>query len=32
MESVKLGQNNGAPAEVNYNDIPPADNVDDLPF
>ena len=32
MESVKLGQNNGAPAEVNYNDIPPSDNVDDLPF
>ena len=32
MESVKLGQNNGTPAEVNYNDIPPSDNVDDLPF
>ena len=32
MESVKLGQNNAAGAEVNYNDIPPSDNVDDLPF
>jgi len=32
MESVKLGQNNAASAEVNYNDIPPSDNVDDLPF
>lgn len=31
MESVKIGQEN-APAEVNYNDIPPSDNVDDLPF
>lgn len=31
MESVKLSQNN-APNDVNYNDIPPADNVDDLPF
>ena len=31
MESVKLGQENG-PAEVNYNDIPPSDTVDDLPF
>lgn len=31
MESVKLGQEN-APREVNYNDIPPSDNVDDLPF
>ena len=32
MEAVKLGQNNGASAEVNYNDIPPSDNEDDLPF
>lgn len=31
MESVKLGQENGV-AEVNYNDIPPSDTVDDLPF
>lgn len=31
MESVKLAQNS-ASAEVNYNDIPPSDNVDDLPF
>ncbi len=34
MESLKLGQNN-APAqsqEANYNDIPPAENADDLPF
>lgn len=31
MENVKLGQNN-ASQEVNYNDIPPSDNVDDLPF
>lgn len=31
MESVKLGQHN-APAEVNYNDSPASDNVDDLPF
>ena len=31
MESVKLGQEN-ATAEVNYNDIPPSDTVDDLPF
>ncbi|WP_207495945.1 DUF3127 domain-containing protein [Aridibaculum aurantiacum] len=30
MESIKLGQDNGH--EVNYNDIPPADVVDDLPF
>ena len=31
MESIKLSQNN-ANVEVNYNDIPPSDNVDDLPF
>lgn len=31
MESVKLGQESGV-AEVNYNDIPPSDTVDDLPF
>ena len=31
MESVKLGQENTV-AEVNYNDIPPSDTVDDLPF
>ncbi|MEJ7829600.1 MAG: DUF3127 domain-containing protein, partial [Segetibacter sp.] len=30
MESLKLAQNNGN--EVNYNDIPPANVVDDLPF
>ena len=30
MESVKISQDNGA--EVNYNDIPPSDVVDDLPF
>jgi hypothetical protein len=32
MESVKLGQNNAHSNDVNYNDIPPTDNVDDLPF
>jgi hypothetical protein len=32
MESVKLGQSNENSGEVNYNDIPPSDNVDDLPF
>ncbi|HSU51243.1 MAG TPA: DUF3127 domain-containing protein [Segetibacter sp.] len=32
MESVKLGQNNMTDGEVNYNDIPPSDIVDDLPF
>lgn len=32
MESVKLGQNNSVEFEVNYNDIPPSDSVDDLPF
>ncbi len=31
MESVKLAQDN-ASAEVNYNDIPPSETVDDLPF
>jgi hypothetical protein len=30
MESVKISQNNNS--EVNYNDIPPSDVVDDLPF
>lgn len=30
MESIKLAQDNGK--EPNYNDIPPADTVDDLPF
>lgn len=32
MESLKLSQNNTNSAEVNYNDTPPSDNVDDLPF
>ena len=32
MESLKLSQNNASSGEVNYNDIPPSDNVDDLPF
>ena len=32
MESLKLSQNNAATADVNYNDIPPSDNVDDLTF
>ncbi|MCW3080378.1 DUF3127 domain-containing protein [Segetibacter sp.] len=32
MESLKLSQNNASNGEVNYNDIPPSDNVDDLPF
>lgn len=34
MESLKLSQNNEnvQSQEVNYNDIPPGDNVDDLPF
>lgn len=32
MESLKLSQTNGTMAEVNYNDIPPSDNMDDLPF
>lgn len=30
MESIKLAQDNGQ--QPNYNDIPPADTVDDLPF
>ncbi len=30
MESIKISQNNNS--EVNYNDIPPSDVVDDLPF
>lgn len=32
MESLKLSQNNANSADVNYNDTPPSDNVDDLPF
>ena len=32
MECVKLGQNNMTDGVVNYNDIPPSDIVDDLPF
>ncbi|HEX8356172.1 MAG TPA: DUF3127 domain-containing protein [Segetibacter sp.] len=34
MESLKLSQNSAATQgqEVNYNDIPPSDNIDDLPF
>lgn len=32
MESLKLSHNNAGNGEVNYNDIPPSDNVDDLPF
>lgn len=32
MESVKLSQDNAGSAEVNYNDIPPSDSIDDLPF
>src|SRR3954471_23647399 len=32
MESVKLSHDNASSAEVNYNDIPPSDSVDDLPF
>ncbi len=31
MENVKLGHNNTVDP-VNYSDIPPAENVDDLPF
>jgi hypothetical protein len=30
MESVKLSQNDAS--DINYNDIPPTDIVDDLPF
>jgi hypothetical protein len=32
MESVKLSQSNANNSDINYNDIPPSDNVDDLPF
>ena len=32
MESVKLSQTSGVPDDINYIDIPPSDNVDDLPF
>ena len=32
MESLKLSQNSAAGADVNYNDIPPSNNIDDLPF
>jgi len=34
MESLKLSQNNnvGQGQDINYNDIPSASNVDDLPF
>lgn len=32
MESLKLSQSNPHNNQVNYNDIPPSDNVDDLPF
>lgn len=32
MESVKLGQQSATADQVNYNDIPPTDNNDDLPF
>ena len=32
MESVKLGQQSAPADQVNYNDIPPSDNNDDLPF
>lgn len=32
MESVKLGQQSAPADQVNYNDIPPTDNNDDLPF
>ena len=31
MESLQISRSNGS-EEVNYNDIPPTDNVDDLPF
>ena len=32
MESIKLSQDTSDSNSVNYNDIPPADVVDDLPF
>ena len=33
METVKLGQSDNEPGQVNYNDIPPPSDVaDDLPF
>ncbi len=32
MESLKLSQQSASASDINYNDIPPADNVDDLPF
>ena len=32
IESVAIGRDNTPPASVNFNDIPPTDNVDDLPF
>ena len=32
IEGVKLGTNTAAANDVNYNDIPPADGNDDLPF
>ena len=32
MESVKLGQQSAPADQINYNDIPPTDNNDDLPF
>lgn len=32
MENLKLSQNNANSSQVNYNNIPPSDNPDDLPF
>jgi len=32
MESMKLSQTSANNTEVNYNDIPPSDSVEDLPF
>lgn len=32
IESVKMGQMDAVPEQVNYNDIPPPPNNDDLPF
>ena len=32
MESIALGRNNAEPDTIVYNDNPPSDNVDDLPF